>query len=141
MREKIKSERIPSVLIGYLESKMSEPFCYGKNDCCLFAAKWVELVTGENPAQEFGIYESKKEAFKILTKSGGVRGICKKLFKRIHLNDAQRGDLVTYIEKPGRAKFETALGILEGRYGFFVTEQGLRPIERSNLQKTAWRIF
>lgn len=109
----------------------------------MFAADWVEQCLGVDPAEEWrGTYDSEASALKVLKKAKGVRGLADKTFTKCKLGFANRGDLVAYQDPAlkGPAWARTALGILDGRYGLFATKNGVEPIERARLMKTAYRV-
>ena len=127
----------------YLDSHRDMPFDWGKQDCCLFAADWVEICLGIDPAESWrGEYQTEAGALKILKKEKGVRGLAGKQFKSCNLAFARRGDLVAYNDPAlsGPAIATTGLGILDGRYGLFASKDGVTPISRNKLLKTAWRV-
>ena len=58
-------------LSNYIAIKRHEPFEYGVNDCCLFAAGAVEAITGEDPMPEFrGKYDSLKTSLQVIKDIG-----------------------------------------------------------------------
>ena len=140
--EFVRVEAWPGLLAGYLELHRSTGFEFGRFDCCLFAADWVKLCTGQDPAKGLRGYKSEPGALKLLKEHGGVRGLADGVFPRVKLAFARRGDLVAYREPSlkGPAWACNALGILEGRYGWFATRDGLRPVPRESLLKTAWKV-
>lgn len=55
----------------YLSEAREKPFCWGKNDCVLFAAGWVWFVTGKDPARRWrGRYATKMEAARRIKEAG-----------------------------------------------------------------------
>ena len=84
-------------LTEFLAQRKEMPFKWGKNDCCLFAADWVELVSGQDPAKSFrGQYRTKNGAFKQLFKLGfkDIKSVFKaSLNHEIEPLYAQRGDI------------------------------------------------
>lgn len=58
-------------LNNLLKNHKDQPFVWGKNDCCLFAANTVLATTGKDLAAEFrGKYRTKMGAARILKKHG-----------------------------------------------------------------------
>ena len=48
-----------TLLADFIESRRERPFVWGQHDCCLFAADWVALATGQDPAETHrGKYDS-----------------------------------------------------------------------------------
>jgi hypothetical protein len=94
----------PTRLDKFLLSRKSEPFVWGKNDCCLFAADAILAMTGEDFAARFrGTYDDLKGAVKILHDLGKSPESISELageFARLHeiqevpVAYAQRGDVV-----------------------------------------------
>tara|TARA_S200002703_G_scaffold61685_1_gene53581 strand:- start:6127 stop:6585 length:459 start_codon:yes stop_codon:yes gene_type:complete len=143
LRSAKRPENWAEALAVYLDSHRDIPFAWGAQDCCLFAADWVEICIGIDPAESWrGKYETQAGALKILKKHKGVRGLADKQFKRCKLGFANRGDLVAYRDPSlkGSALVTTALGILDGRYGLFATKRGVEPVLRTDLMKTAWKV-
>lgn len=81
---------------NYLDEKRNMPFKWGDNDCILFAAKGLEIITGEDYYSKYLPYNNEEEAKNILKKNGGFAGIIKKSLGKPHDNykKARRGDLV-----------------------------------------------
>ena len=59
-------------LHAFLTSRMTAPFSWGKQDCCLFAADAVQVMTGHDYAKAFrGKYRSYRGARKVIGAHGG----------------------------------------------------------------------
>lgn len=116
----------PLLLTQFIEERRDVPFTWGRNDCCLFAADWVRLCTGSDPAAELrGKYSSALSAARILQKHGGVRGIIRTFGEPIGLHPIdgkfdQRGDLV--VAETGNGE---SIGISIGTHAAFVGARGL----------------
>ncbi len=52
-----------------IEAAETRPFLWGQHDCCKFAARCVEAVTGEPVELP---YDDKPSAFRYLTEQGGI---------------------------------------------------------------------
>lgn len=120
-------------LSDYIESKRSEPFEYGVNDCCLFAAGAVEVMTGVDPMPEFrGQYDSLLSSAKALKSigEGTLEATIDAKFPEVEIGRAQRGDL---------ALFDDSIGVVAGSFAWFVSDDGLERIPRSMWQKT-WSV-
>lgn len=118
-----RSQNWPDLLTRFLEERRSQSFCWGVNDCCLFAADWLKLATGNDFASEMrGNYRSALGAARLLIKHGGVYGLASSHagLKRIEKQFARRGDIIAHEVKHG-----AALGICIGAQGAFVGEKGL----------------
>jgi hypothetical protein len=122
----IRKPHWPNLLTQFIEERRSVPFVWGQNDCCLFAADWVERCTGFDPAAELrGKYSSALSAARILEKHGGVRGIIRTFgepvgLQRIDGKFDQRGDLVVADTGNGES-----IGISIGTHAAFVGARGI----------------
>ena len=75
----------------------NEPFAWGTNDCCMFAVRCVEAITGVDHGATYRGYKTQKGALGRLAKHGGADGIataCLGEPKSIKL--AKRGDVVLH---------------------------------------------
>jgi hypothetical protein len=112
-------------LSNYIITKRHEPFEYGVNDCCLFAAGAVEAITGEDPMSEFrGKYDSLKTSLKAIKDigAGTLEATMDGKFPEVAIGHAQRGDL---------AFFNDSVGVVVGGFAYFVSDDGLERINRS----------
>jgi hypothetical protein len=56
-----------------LRTRTLAPFAWGSNDCCLFAADCVQVITGRDLAADLrGSYGSALEAARVLAELGGI---------------------------------------------------------------------
>jgi len=120
-------------LAEYIGSKRDEPFEYGENDCCMFAAGAVMAITGTDPVPEFrGKYDSLKTSIKALKDIGGGRldKVMDDKFPAIPIGKAQRGDL---------AWFDDSVGVVTGRFAWFVSDDGLERVPMDMWDK-AWGV-
>jgi hypothetical protein len=120
-------------LSGYIVAKRHEPFEYGVNDCCLFAAGAVEAITGEDPMSEFrGQYDSLKTSLKAIKDigAGTLEETMDAKFPEVEIGHAQRGDL---------AFFDGSVGVVMGGFAYFVSDDGLERINRSLWDK-CWSV-
>lgn len=126
----------PSLLAQFIEQRREEPFAWGVNDCCTFAADWVEVCAGVDYAKAWrGRYVSGLGAARFLDEAGGVEALVDALgLQRIELQLAGRGDIVA--QETGRGM---TLGICLGVTTAFVAKTGLVFGPIANV-KTAWRI-
>jgi hypothetical protein len=115
----IKKENWLEELNAFLARQSDKEFNYGNQDCCIFTARAVHAMTGEDVIEFLGLhtnYKSRADAFKMLkdSKYKTLLSALKKAFgQSIHPSSAQRGDLV-YIKKT------RAVGICAGEYSYFV---------------------
>lgn len=120
-------------------SRADQPFEWGVNDCALFAADAVLIMTGTDYAEEFrGNYDSEGGAKIELSKANknGLVGVLNDKLEPIDLDFCQRGDVVL---------FRTELGPTTGIYwhggAFSTAPDGVRLFENvhDHLIK-AWRV-
>jgi len=120
-------------LSNYIATKRHEPFEYGVNDCCLFAAGAVEAITGEDPMPEFrGQYDSLKTSLQVIKDigAGTLEATMDAKFPEIEIAHAQRGDL---------AFLDGSVGVIMGGFAYFVSDDGLERINRSLWDK-CWSV-
>ena len=114
-------------LSNYILTKRHEPFEYGLNDCCLFAAGAVEAITGQDPMPEFrGKYDSLKTSLQVNIRRSKASG----KFPEVEIGHAQRGDL---------AFLDGSVGVVMGGFAYFVSDDGLERINRSLWDK-CWSV-
>ena len=77
---------------------------YGQADCCQFVRRYVERVTGKDPAPDYG-YATSEEAARILDHHGGVSGLIRVILGEPH--DPEPGDVVVV-----HVKNEQSAGVL-----------------------------
>lgn len=129
-------ERIPnweSALSDYIESKRDEPFVYGVNDCCMFAAGAMIAITGIDPIPEFrDQYNSLASSVRAIKElgAGDLEKTIDGKLPEIPVGLAQRGDVAFY---------DGSLGVVMDGYAWFVSDDGLERIPRSEWAK-AWSI-
>ena len=120
-------------LSDYIVAKRHEPFEYGVNDCCLFAAGAVEAVTDEDPMPEFrGKYDSLKTSLQVIKDigAGTLEATMDAKFPEVEIGHAQRGDL---------AFLDGSVGVVMGGFAYFVSDDGLERINRSLWDK-CWSV-
>lgn len=120
-------------LANYIAIKRHQPFEYGVNDCCLFAAGAVLEVTGEDPMSEFrGKYDSLKTSLKVIKEigAGTLEATMDAKFPEVAIGNAQRGDL---------AFFDDSVGVVMGGFAYFVSDDGLERIPRDMWDKS-WSV-
>jgi hypothetical protein len=128
--------RIPAwedALVNYIAIKRNEPFEYGVNDCCLFAAGAVIEITGEDPMPEFrGKYDSLKGSLKVIKEigAGTLEATLDGKFPEVGIGHAQRGDL---------AFFDGSVGVVMGGFAYFASDDGLERVPRALWDK-CWSV-
>ena len=126
----------PNLLAQFIEQRREQPFAWAVNDCCIFAADWVQTCTGVDYAQAWrGRYSSGLGAVRFLDEAGGVEALVDALgLQRVAPQLAGRGDIVA--QEAGRG---VTLGICLGVTTAFVAKTGLVFGPITNVE-TAWRI-
>jgi len=128
--------RIPTwedALANYIAIKRHQPFEYGVNDCCLFAAGAVLEITGEDPMPEFrGKYDSLKGSLKVIKEigAGTLEATLDGKFPEVGIGYAQRGDL---------AFFDGSIGVVMGGFAYFASDDGLEKVPRAMWDK-CWSV-
>jgi hypothetical protein len=120
-------------LSDYISNKRDEPFQYGVNDCCMFAAGAVEAMTGVDPMEEFkGTYSDLRGSIKVLKEigEGDLETTLDSKFEEVAISHAQRGDL---------AFFDESVGVIMGSFAYFVSDEGLERIPREMWEK-CWSV-
>lgn len=129
------------VFFTFLEDRRARPFQWGINDCCIFSADCVSVLTGVDLAADLrGTYATEPEAAAVLARLGGVERLASDRleaagFKEVSVTFAQRGDVVL-----AGLQNEAALGICAGTHAVFVNVAiglGERPMKHC---RRAWRI-
>jgi hypothetical protein len=128
--------RVPAwedALANYIAIKRHEPFEYGVNDCCLFAAGAVIEVTGQDPMPEFrGKYDSLKGSLTVIKEigAGTLEATLNGKFPEVAIGHAQRGDL---------AFFDGSVGVVMGGFAYFASDDGLERVPRAMWDK-CWSV-
>lgn len=118
------------LLADYLAGCLATPFEWGKHDCILFAARWVEIATGVDHLEHIESWSTAREALRVRAQHGGTAAIMDARFARVHPNMAPDGSI---------ALFEKSLCIVAGVYLVGAGLQGLETINRTKAQ-CAWLI-
>lgn len=130
----------PSLIPLFLEEKQATPFAWGTNDCAMFAADWICILTRIDPAKKLrGTYSDQEGAKRVLRKHGGMTKLAQMYCNRYHwpeipIKRAQRGDLVLF-----KAPSGISLGVCFGAQFCGPCAYGLEWREMKEAIKT-WRI-
>ncbi len=129
-------------LIEFVEIKRDQPFAFGSNDCCIFACDFVNMATGEDPAQVLGLrgtYSTRESAEEILSLRGGVVAIAESYAQ-------MKGWTVPGLRYTGRADIvavnmgdQVSLGVCLGLKSVFPSLHGIQFLDTSSIL-TSWRI-
>jgi len=132
----------PSLLTLFIEEKKNLPFEWGQNDCCMFTAEWICILTGQYPetAKKLrGTYNTSEGAAKIIEAIGGVEIILQKEadlkgWKSCPIAFAQRGDLALIDTDNG-----PSLGVVIGASVIYAGRLGCIEMPINKCRK-AWRV-
>lgn len=83
-------------LADYLQQHRHTSFEWGKHDCVLFAARWVQIATGVDHLADVPAWHDEREALRMLRDHGGLEALLDERFERVHPNLAQDGALTIY---------------------------------------------
>ena len=123
----------PSLL--YLHIQDAPDFEWGKSDCVLWCADWIEKATGEDYAEGYrDAYNTEEGAKELLAGMGfdSPSDLADEYLDVVSVMQAMRGDIVLH-------PTQGCLGICEGMYSFFLMESGLQKIQTIQCMK-AWRV-
>lgn len=131
----------PELMPTYFAERATMAFAWGKNDCALFSADWVFLITGFDPAEAFrGRYSTAGTATRALKRygSGSLFDTWSALMgDAIAPLMAQRGDVVGIVDDDGRE----CLGIVAGDRVVAVAARGVLELGiRDPRIMLAWRV-
>lgn len=91
----------PDRLIAFIDARAGQPFAWGPNDCCTYAADGVAAITGEDPMPELrGAYADAAGALRLIAEKP-LRDRLGEKFETMPLGRARRGD-VAIVEQEGR---------------------------------------
>lgn len=132
----------PAALSLFLQEKASTPFQWGENDCCLFTADWLAILTGEYPPLAVklrGTYTDALGAARILEDHGGVERIAEsfcaeKGWGEVSPRLAQRGD-IAIVDADGHP----ALGVVIGAWVAHAVPGGVGKVPLRTARR-AWRV-
>lgn len=118
----------------YIAERMTEPFAWGRHDCCRFASGAVEAITGEDVMRGFS-YEDEAGARALIRSAGSLDALAHRaLGEPIPVSFAGRGDIVIADLEHG-----PTIGVCLGVISAFAADPGLT--HRPTLScRVAWRI-
>lgn len=119
-----------------MQQAQAQPFAWGRNDCCTFAAEAVHAVTGRSVLPLLpGQWTSARTARTVLRQLGGLQRACDRfLGPRVAPALAQPGDIA--LVHMGRMN---ALAVHLGGYWMAPTAVGLQPMDAQWIA-SAWRV-
>ena len=119
-----------SILITYAANAGQRPFRPGRHDCALFAAGWVKLASGQDPARGWrSTYRSLRQGKQLLAEAGFADHVA---FAAAHLPEippafAQVGDLAVLDDQ--------AFGIVAGEMIYCLRPEGLGLVPRGQMRR------
>lgn len=131
----MRKEQWPEILADEIEAARGRPFAWGSHDCCAFAARVVQAMTGVDFLANFAPYHDKAGANALLSGHDGVRDFATAcLGNPIPPLKAQRGDIVVVDTKDGEA-----LGICNGSHHVCASLRGIEVVPFGEAL-AAWRV-
>ncbi len=123
-----------TALDAFIAARMNEPFAWGRNDCCLFAADAVLAMTGvDHAADARGSYGDAAGAARTLQRLGGIAAVGARAGAACAPAFAQPGD-VGLVEHEGRA----TLAVCHGSHWLAPVERGIGVLPFAAATQ-AWR--
>lgn len=122
-------------LEAFIKSETVTPFVWGENDCCLFAANAIKMMTGTDIAAiERGTYASKRQCLKTYKSAESAVQAAAERNKMPLVKRPSKGDLVLVRTSNG-----VAAGICLGATVVAKAPHGLAIVDRSEVIKS-WMI-
>jgi uncharacterized protein DUF6950 len=130
----------PAALTAFLREKTTQRFNWADNNCCFFAADWIQILTGIDPAADY-----RKEvcsaltAKRVLEQAGGIEAITEKEclarnWPEVRPLMAQRGDICITDTAEG-----PAIGVCFGAHVAFAGPDAITIVAVSACRR-AWGI-
>ncbi len=80
-------------LQAYIQSRLTQPFVWGENDCVLFAIGWLNISTGKNWLAALPPWSNAKEALRVMQQLGGLEAEFDRRLTRTVQARARDGDI------------------------------------------------
>lgn len=119
-----------------VRERMTTPFAWASQDCCLFAADAVMAMTGEDPAVDVrGRYSDAAQAARVLADVGGIEAAGQRAGDECKPLAAGVGDIGLVMSDDGREM----LGVCVGEHWLVPGSTGLvaRPLDCA---RKAWKV-
>ena len=123
-------------LDAFVEQRSSLPFAWGSNDCCTFAADWVQIVRGEDLMEDLRGLTTALTAARALQQEGGLlAAVVRRMGDQLPGTFAQVGDVA--LVRHGGDK--VSMGVCLGAFVAAPGEAGLLmvPIDQA---EASWRV-
>lgn len=125
-----------AALDAHVRARGERPFAWGSNDCCTFAADWVQTVRGNDPMQGLRGLNTALNALRTINALGGLQNaVTDRMGACIAGPLAQVGDVALVRHGAGRLSMGLCLGAhiaAPGLAGLL-----LLPIDQA---EAAWRV-
>jgi hypothetical protein len=120
---------------AFVRERRNMPFAWGTNDCALFAADFVEAITGERVCHELRGHEDVRQAMRALSLIGGVRSLATlALGEPVAVSFASVGDVVVI-----QAGKREALSVCNGGAALAPGPDGVVAVSMQQAL-AAWRV-
>lgn len=124
------------VLDDFIGARRELPFAWGSQDCCNFAADWVQLVRGVDPMADLRGLNSGLEANRALVAAGGLlAAVTQRMGPPIVGKMAQVGDVALVRHSAGLL----SMGVCLGPYVTAPGVAGLLMLPITHAE-AAWRV-
>lgn len=132
----MRVDRWENRLLEIIDEWKSRPFEWAVNDCCVFAARCVDVITGSDWVGDLGqCYHDKASAYAYIAAEGSIEAsVTKRLGDPVPRLLARRGDacLVDTPDGPGVAVCVGSVALIPGPNGLI--SKPLRSVIK------AWRV-
>ena len=119
-----------------IQSRLSAPFEWGRNDCCIFAADAAKEITGiDHAADVRGSYANERSAVRVLSRLGGVAAVAARGGQDCSPLMARVGDVCLVMQGP-----REALAVCVGGLLVAPCERGLGAMPLNSAIR-AWRTY
>lgn len=89
----------PTVLARFIEARRRQPFAWGANDCCTFAADAVVAMTGVDPMADLRHLDTAAAATRFLAKQSLAVLVSERLGASVASAFGQRGDVLLVVQE------------------------------------------
>ena len=125
-------------LEAFLAQRRAQPFSWGVNDCCTFAADAVQAITGQDPAPPgLRVHRTAAQAARTLRRHGGVAAIARRALGQP--GDPAQACVGDVALVPAGKGGQACLAIVNGTVAFVPSAVGLISVSMADAQ-CAWRV-
>lgn len=120
-----------------VERAAGQPFEWGRQDCCLFAARCVDAMCDGSDYEGDLTYRDQTSALRFLVEQGGIEaGVTARFGAPIPWPQAMRGDLVLIETEDGIG----SLGVCLGSNSVFVARDGGIEYRPTKSARACWSV-